>query len=123
MDTNNNGIADCQESEGGRVGYLAGCWITNPDGSVRVNQDGTVLVTLWSQGGDGGLANGSGNRGTLYSETERAVLDVNAFYDLTDTFIVFFEAKYVGSTSTAFSEGDGFYDTLFIQADNPYIPA
>ncbi|MEK9985492.1 MAG: outer membrane cobalamin receptor protein, partial [Opitutae bacterium] len=52
VDINNNGIADCQESEGGRVGYLAGCWITNPDGSVRVNQDGTVLGTLWSQGGD-----------------------------------------------------------------------
>lgn len=123
VDINNNGIADCQESEGGRVGYLAGCWITNPDGSVRVNQDGTVLGTLWSQGGDGGLANGNGNRGTLYPETERAVVNVNANYDLADTFNVFFEGKYVEATSTTFSEGDGFYDTLFIQADNPYIPA
>jgi outer membrane receptor protein involved in Fe transport len=42
IDLNNNGVADCQESEGGRVGYLAGCWITGADGSVRVNQDGTV---------------------------------------------------------------------------------
>ena len=40
-----------------------------------------------------------------------------------DTFNVFFEGKYVEATSTTFSEGDGFYDTLFIQADNPYIPA
>ena len=36
---------------------------------------------------------------------------------------MFFEGKYVEATSTTFSEGDGFYDTLFIQADNPYIPA
>ena len=121
VDINNNGIADCQESEGGRVGYLAGCWITNPDGSVRVNQDGTVLGTLWGQGGDGGVI--SANRDSLYPETERAVVNINANYDLTDTFNVFFEGKYVEATSTTFSEGDGFYDTLFIQADNPYIPS
>ena len=122
VDINNNGIADCQESEGGRVGYLAGCWITNPDGSVRVNQDGTVLGTLWSQGGDGGIA-GAANRDSLFPQTERAVFNINANYDLTETFNVFFEGKYVEAESETFSEGDGFYDTLWIKPDNPYIPA
>ena len=41
---------------------------------------------------------------------------MNANYDIADTFNVFFEGKYVEATSTTFSEGDGFYDTLFIQA-------
>ena len=51
VDINGNGIADCQESEGGRVGFLAGCWLTNPDGSVRVNQDGVLIDGLFGTGG------------------------------------------------------------------------
>ena len=51
VDINGNGVADCQESEGGRVGYLAGCWLTNPDGSVRVNQDGVLIDGLLGTGG------------------------------------------------------------------------
>jgi len=36
---------------------------------------------------------------------------------------VFFEGKYVHAESTTFGEQDSFYDTLAIQADNPYIPS
>ncbi|MEP1144448.1 MAG: TonB-dependent receptor [Henriciella sp.] len=121
VDINNNGTADCQESEGGRVGFLAGCWLTNPDGSVRVNQDGTVLNGLWSIGGDAGRLNF--NRDYLYPETDKVVFNLNSTYDLSDTMSLFFEGKYVRATSTTFSEGDTFYDTLAILGDNPYIPA
>lgn len=54
VDVNNNGIIDCQESQAGRTSFLAGCWITNPDGSVSVFKDGLVLNGLWSIGGMGG---------------------------------------------------------------------
>lgn len=121
VDINGNGIADCQESEGGRVGFLAGCWLTNPDGTVRVNTDGIVLNGLWGVGGDGGRLNF--NRDTLLPETDKAVINLNTTYDVTDTVSVFFEGKYVNARSTTFGEQDTFYDTLFIQADNPFIPS
>lgn len=120
VDINNNGIPDCQESEGGRVGFLAGCWLTNPDGTVRVNQDGIILNGLWGIGGDGGRL--TFNRDTLYPETDTIALNLNSRYDVTDNFRVFFEAKYVNSKSTTFSEQDTFFDTLFILPDNPFIP-
>lgn len=121
VDINGNGIADCQESEGGRVGYLAGCWLTEADGSVSVNQDGTVLGNLWGIGGDGGRLNF--NRDTLFPETDKYALNFNTSFDVTPNVKLFFEAKYVNAESTTFGELDTFYDTLFILSDNPYIPA
>ncbi len=121
VDINGNGTADCQESAGGRTGFLAGCWLTNPDGTVRVNQDGIVLNNLWGIGGDGGRLNFNGDY--LFPETDRFVINLNGNYDLTDTFTVFFEAKFVEATSRTFSEQDTFYDTLWIQPDNAFIPA
>mgnify|MGYP001794114932 FL=1 len=121
VDINGNGIADCQESEGGRVGFLAGCWLTNPDGSVRVNQDGIVLNGLWGIGGDGGRLNF--NRDSLYPSTDRFVFNVNSNYDISDNMNVFFEGKYVHAKSTTFGEQDSFYDTLEIRADNAFIPS
>lgn len=121
IDVNNNGVADCQESAGGRANFLAGCWLTNPDGTIRVNQDGTVLNGLWGIGGDGGRLNF--NRDSLLPQTDRQVLNLNANYDLADNFRVFFEAKYVNAVSEFFEEQDSFYDTLFIPADNAFIPS
>jgi len=82
VDINNNGIADCQESRGGQIGFLAGCWITNPDGSISVFEE----------------------------------------YDLAPGLTAFMEAKYVNAESRTFAEQDSFYDTLFIAADNAFIP-
>ena len=121
IDINGNGIADCQESEGGRTGFLAGCWLTNPDGSIRVNQDGTVLNGLWGIGGDGGRI--SFNRDTLMPATDKLALNINGQYEVTEDFVAFFEAKYVEAESTTFGEQDSFYDTLFILPDNPFIPS
>lgn len=120
VDINNNGIADCQESQGGRVGFLAGCWVTEADGTVRVNTDGTVLNGLWGIGGDGGQLNF--NRDSLFPDTDKAVINVNLNYDFTNDLRGFLEAKYVHAESTTFNEQDTFYDTLFIRSDNPYIP-
>lgn len=120
IDINGNGTPDCQESEGGRTGFLAGCWLTNPDGSIRVNTDGVVLNGLWGIGGDGGRI--SFDRDTLLPSTDKLVLNVNAKYELSDNLVAFVEAKYVKAESTTFGELDTFYDTLFILPDNPYIP-
>ena len=121
VDINGNGVADCQESEGGRVGYLAGCWLTNPDGSVRVNQDGVLIDGLLGAGGDG--AYGDHNTDTLYPETDRQVVNFNMSYEFSDNLRGFLETKFVRADTNTFSEYDGYFDTLEITSDNPYIPA
>ncbi|GGF64256.1 TonB-dependent receptor domain-containing protein [Alteromonas lipolytica] len=120
VDINGNGIPDCQESEGGRTGYLAGCWITNPDGSVRVNSDGPLYSTLLSSGGDGAKFNFDND--TLMPNTDKFIVNLNGNYQITDELNVFFEAKYVRADTEYYSEYDSYYDTLFILPDNPYIP-
>ena len=121
VDINGNGIADCQESEGGRVGYLAGCWLTNADGSVRVNQDGVLIDGLFGTGGDGAYADH--NSDTLYPETDRQVVNFNVSYEFSDSLRGFLETKYVKAETNTFSEYDGFFDTLEITPDNPYLPS
>ncbi|MFZ9667891.1 MAG: TonB-dependent receptor plug domain-containing protein, partial [Steroidobacteraceae bacterium] len=121
VDINNNGIIDCQESEAGRTSFLAGCWVTNRDGSVSVFKDGLVLNGLWSIGGMGG-AWSYFDRDTLYPETDRISVNLNSKFDLSDSTKLFFEAKYVKGTSSRFDEQDTYWDTLVIYPDNPFVP-
>lgn len=120
VDINGNGIADCQESRGGQTGFLAGCWITNPDGTVSVNQDGPIYDGLLSSGGNGGKFNFDND--TLMPNTDKFILNLNGNYQLTDDLNAFFEAKYVRAETSFFEEYDSYYDTLFIMPDNPFIP-
>ncbi|MBM4229852.1 MAG: TonB-dependent receptor [Gammaproteobacteria bacterium] len=121
VDINRNGILDCQESAAGRDRFLAGCWVTNPDGTVDVFKDGVVLNGLWSIGGMGG-AWGYFDRDTLYPETDRVAINLNTSFEATANTRLFFEGKFVTGTSTDFNEQDTYWDTLVIQADNPFIP-
>ena len=126
VDINNNGVADCQESRGGQIGFLAGCWITNPDGSISVFEESLIADTSFrgvgnpDGSGSGGLFNF--NRDTLYPETDSLSINFNSKYDLAPGLTAFMEAKYVNAESRTFGEQDSFYDTLFIAADNPFIP-
>ena len=122
IDANGNGIADCQESLGGQIGYLAGCWVTNDDGSIRVFEEGLIASGgLWGSGGDGGRLNF--NRDSLIPKTSKYVANLNAKYDLEPDLTVFFEGKYVYAEAVTFAEQDTYYDTLEIQYDNPFVPA
>ena len=122
IDVNNNGIPDCQESRGGQDSFLAGCWVTNPDGSIRVFEEGLIASGgLWGAGGDGGGLNF--NRDSLIPKTDKYVANLNAKYDLEPDLTVFFEGKYVYANAETFGEQDTYYDTLEIQFDNPYVPA
>lgn len=120
VDINNNGIADCQESLGGQVGYLAGCWITNADGTVSVNSDGPIYDGLLSSGGNGAKA--TFDNDTLMPNTDKTIVNLNGNYQFTDELNAFFEAKYVKAETNYYAEYDSYYDTLFILPDNPYIP-
>ncbi len=120
LDINNNGIADCQESLAGQTGYLAGCWITNPDGTIRVNGDGPIYDGLLSSGGDGAKA--TFDNDTLMPNTDKVIVNLNGNYQINEDLNAFFEAKYVKADTTSYSEYDSYYDTLFILPDNPFIP-
>ena len=121
VDINNHGVPDCQESQGGRVGYLAGCWITNPDGTVSVNSDGPIYDGLLSSGGDGAKFNFDND--TLMPNTDKTIVNLNGNYQITDELNAFFEAKYVKAETNFYAEYDSYYDTLFILPDNPFIPS
>ena len=126
VDLNNNGIADCQESRGGQVGFLAGCWTTDANGNAIVFQEGLIADTSFR---GAGLAPGEGSAGafafngdTLFPETDRYAINANLTYELAPGLKAYGEAKYVNSESTTFAEQDTFFDTLFIAPDNPFIP-
>jgi outer membrane receptor protein involved in Fe transport len=127
VDLNNNGIADCQESRGGQIGFLAGCWVTGADGQAVVFEESLIADTSFrgvgnpDGSGSGGLFNF--NRDTLYPETDSISINLNSKYDLAPGLTAFFEGKYVMAESETFGEQDSFYDTLFIAPDNPFIPA
>ncbi len=121
IDINNNGIPDCQESRAGRSSFLAGCWITNADGSVSVNTNGPTYTGLLSSGGTGARFNTDAD--TLMPDTDKTIVNLNGNYEFTDDLRGFFEAKYVKADTNFFVEYDTYYDTLFIQPDNPFIPA
>ena len=95
--------------------------MTNPDGSVRVNQDGTIIDGLFGTGGDEAYTNH--NRDTLYPETDRQVVNFSVGYEFTDSLKGFLETKYVKAESRTFSEYDRFFDTLEITPDNPCCSA
>ena len=120
IDINSNGIADCQESLGGQTGYLAGCWLTNPDGSIRVNSDGPIYDGLLSSGGDGAKA--TFDNDTLMPNTDKVIVNLNGNYQINDELNAFFEAKYVKADTTSYAEYDSYYDTLAILPDNPFVP-
>ncbi len=120
LDINNNGIPDCQESAGGRDDYLAGCWITNPDGTISVNGDGPIYDGLLSSGGNGAKA--TFDNDTLMPNTDKVIVNLNGNYQINEDLNAFFEAKYVKADTTSYSEYDSYYDTLFILPDNPFIP-
>ena len=126
IDVNNNGVADCQESLGGQIGFLAGCWVTNPDGSISVFEESLIADTSFR---GLGIARGVGNAGaftfngdSLYPETDSYNINLNANYDLAPGLTAYVETKYVESESKVAGEQDTFFDTLFILPDNAFIP-
>lgn len=121
VDINNNGIPDCQESRAGRSSFLAGCWITNPDGTVSVNTNGPTYTGLLSSGGTGAKFNFDND--TLMPNTDKQIFNLNGSYEFNDDLRGFFEAKYVKAETEYFQEYDSYYDTLFILPDNPFIPS
>jgi len=120
-DINSNGVNDCQESFIGLTGFGGGgCYVSTPDGGVKIFEDGIVASSSNQFGGDGAPERLSG--ASLIPGNERIYANLIANYELTDGVEVFVDAKYVNSYTESQDPYNTFYDSLLIFADNPYIP-
>ncbi len=121
LDLNNNGVQDCLDSFIGLTGFGGGgCYTSNPDGTVRVFEDGIVSSSSNQFGGDGAPEQPNGT--TLIPESERIFLNALGSYEISDAVEVFFDAKYVRTETKSQNPYNTFYDTLVIFPDNPFIP-
>lgn len=120
-DVNNNGIPDCNESFIGRTGFGGGgCYVTTPDGGVRVFQDGIVATGSNQFGGDGAVERT--NEASLIPGSERLYANLRTSFEFSSAARVWVDAKYVRNDTTSRNNYNTFYDSLLIFPDNPFIP-
>ncbi|MEO1015047.1 MAG: TonB-dependent receptor [Pseudomonadota bacterium] len=123
IDTNNNGIDDCDESSVGQNAdfFLGGCLtIDEETGLPRPYQDGIVSGAFNQFGGDG-IAQ-TFNQDFLLPDLENIVGNLFVSYDLADNVTLFFEGKIADSTALDGGPLNTFYDLLTVAPDNPFIP-
>ena len=120
-DINNNGVNDCEESFIGFTGFGGGgCYVSTPDGGVRIFQDGIVASSTNQFGGDGAPERLSAQ--SLIPQNDRYNANLIASFEFSPAVEVFAEAKYVRTETQSQNPYNTFYDSLLIFPDNPYIP-
>jgi outer membrane receptor protein involved in Fe transport len=121
-DINKNGVADCNESYVGWTGFGGGgCYVTTPEGGVRIFQDGLISTAQNQFGGDGAVERT--NASSLTPGSERLNLGTTGRFELTPAAELYWDAKYVRTTTVSRNSYNTFFDTAFIAPDNPWIPA
>lgn len=121
-DLNKNGVNDCNESYVGWTGFGGGgCYVTNPDGSVRIFNDGIISTSQNQFGGDGAVERT--NQSSLIPGSERYYAVFRGSYEFADEAKFFIDAKYARNNTTSRNNYNTFYDSLLIPSDNPFTPA
>ncbi len=121
-DVNGNGVQDCEESYIGFTGFGGGgCYVTTPDGGVRIFEDGIIASGSNQFGGDG--AEQATNGDSLIPKDERYMTGVVASFEFSPAATAYLDAKYVHTETQQDTFYNTFYDSLLIPADNPFIPA
>jgi outer membrane receptor protein involved in Fe transport len=121
-DINRNGINDCNESYVGWTGFGGGgCYVTTPEGGVRIFQDGLVSTAQNQFGGDGAVERTNAN--SLTPGSERFNLAASGRFDFSPAANVYWDAKFARSNTTSRNSYNTFFDTAFIAPDNPWLPS
>jgi iron complex outermembrane recepter protein len=121
-DINNNGINDCNESFVGWTGFGGGgCYVTTPDGGVRIFEDGLISTAQNQFGGDGAVERT--NETSLVPGSERFYAVVTGRFDLSPAAELYWDAKAARTTAISRNSYNTFFDTAYIAPDNPWIPA
>lgn len=121
-DINRNGVNDCNESYVGWTGFGGGgCYVSTPDGGVKIFEDGRISTAQNQFGGDGAVERT--NETSLVPGSERLNLSVIGQYDFSPKLELYWDVKAVRSNTTSRNNYNTFFDTAFISTDNPWIPA
>ena len=128
FDLNNNGVEDCLETVNGTINQqffgFAGCHITRLPGSgADVFQDGLLAGNENAFGGDGTFSGRDGQ--DLIPQDQRFVANFRTNYEVSPFAEFFVDAKFAYSKTevdTTQAVG-GFYDSLGVGLDNPFVPA
>jgi outer membrane receptor protein involved in Fe transport len=120
-DLNNNGTNDCNESYIGWTGFGGGgCYVSNPDGTVRIFNDGVISTGQNQFGGDGAVERT--NATSLTPASERYFFTLSGDFEFSPAVELFWDAKYAHSKTTSRNSYNTFFDTAYIAPDNPFIP-
>ena len=126
FDTNNNGVEDCFETAAGtltqRFGGFAGCHVIDGVGTpIRPFEDGLIADDINQFGGDG--TNSGRDGADVLPEQERVVANATTRYELIEGLNWFAEAKFAYSKVDLQGPSvNGFFDSIPIRIDNPFIP-
>lgn len=122
-DLNGNGIADCNESYIGRRAFDFGgaCYVTTPDGGLRIFEDGLIATEQNQFGGAGAIERA--NETSLIPGSERFYANLRGRWEFAPAAEGFVDAKFVSSDTTSRNNYNSFYDSLLLFPDNPFIPA
>lgn len=118
-DLNLDGIRDCDQSF---IGYsFSGCYVTTPEGGVRIFQDGIIATGANQFGGDGAEQQLNGD--SLIPSSQRIYGNLRANYEFSPGAEVFVDAKFTRNRTRTSNNYIGFFDGLLIFPENPFIPA
>lgn len=122
IDLDGDGVDDCRQSS---VGWnsgsgFGGCWVVNPDGTLRPYDDGLIATPFYHFGGDGIEINFSEEY--LLPQIDQANLNFRGRYDITPNVRVFGDIGYSLSISNYRTPYNGFFDLNYGAPDNPYLP-
>lgn len=121
-DLNNNGIADCNESYVGWTGFGGGgCYVTTPNGGVKIFEDGVISTSQNQFGGDGAVERT--NESSLIPGSQRFYANLRTNYEFSDAAELFIDAKFSRNVAVSRNSYNTFYDSLLIFPDNPFVPA
>lgn len=122
-DANGNGVGDCTESYIGTTtvpNFYGGCYVSTPEGGVRIFRDGIIASGSNQYGGDGAPERTS--QQSIIPGNQRFNLNLIGRFEVGPAAELFFEGKYVRTETISRSNYNTFYDSLFIAPDNPTIP-
>jgi outer membrane receptor protein involved in Fe transport len=121
-DLDRNGVNDCNQSFVGWTGFGGGgCYISTPDGGVKIFEDGIISTSQNQFGGDG--APERVNQASLIPGSERYYAVFRGNYEFAEEAKFFIDAKYARNNTTSRNAYNTFYDSLLIPSDNPFTPA